>query len=197
MRRNFFKKITIAAVFLGVASGLMVWAGPAASAADRPAVEECMRCHDVKTYQHELKYSPHAVDKNKKVISCEQCHDTHFNPVTAYYARDEYFDKKIFEPGAFDRRRMQDNVRESVPSKKCLACHEDLSKNAKGEPISEIGQLCHDAFEGKNGSTNKNCAGCHINIAHLPEFDQNLTINAEYAKRLAENPMDAGKKEGK
>ncbi len=160
----------------------------------RPAVEECMRCHDVKTYQFELKNSVHAFDKDKKEISCEQCHHFHFSPLTSYYARDEYYDKKIFEPGAFDRRKIQANARNSIEAEKCQACHKDLYKNSKDEPISEIGRLCHDAFLGKNGETKQTCAGCHINIAHLPEFDRNLSVNAEFAQKIMDNqPGEAGK----
>jgi len=157
----------------------------------RPVVEECKRCHDVNMYQFELKSSVHAVDKDKKEISCEQCHNFHFDPLTSYYARDEYYDKKIFPPGAFDRRKLQTNARKAIQAEKCQACHKDLYKNTKDEPISEIGRLCHDAFLGKNGETRRTCAGCHINIAHLPEFDRTMPMNTEFAKRLQESPQAA------
>ncbi len=198
MKQLYLEKITQIALLFGVV-GVMILSSALQSIADgRPAVEECMRCHDVKTYQYEMKYSSHAFDKNKKEITCGQCHDFHYNPVTAYFAREEYFEKKIFKPEDFDRKKMQQNVKKAVPAKKCQVCHDDLSKNVKGESISEIGQLCHDAFAGKNGTTSRNCAGCHINVAHLPEFDRRLTINADFAKKLAENPMDTdSKKEGK
>ncbi len=179
------------------AFGLCMALGGNASAADRPPVEECMRCHEVKQYQHELKNSVHAFDKDKKEISCEQCHIFHFNPLTSYYARDEYYDKKIFAEGTFDRRRMQSNARQTDLTAKCQECHKDLTKNAKGDgAVSQIGALAHDAFLGKNGTTRKTCAGCHINIAHLPVFDKDLTINAEFAKKLAENPAPVAETEG-
>jgi len=152
----------------------------------RPVAEECNRCHDVEMYQRELKASVHAFDKDKKEISCEQCHHFHYNSLTSYYARDEYYDKKIFPPGTFDRRKMQVTARDSMQAKKCQVCHTDLYKNAKGEPLSEIGQLCHDAFLGKNGETRRTCAGCHINIAHLPTFDREQRYNADFAEKLAE-----------
>jgi len=181
--------LVVTAVVAGPRPGL---ADEVKQAGKRPAVEECKRCHDVAEYQRELKASPHAVDKDKKPISCEQCHQFHYNPLTSYYARDEYYDKKIFPPGAFDRRKMQETARKTMEAKKCQACHKDLYKNAKGEPISEIGKLCHDAYLGKNGETRRTCAGCHINIAHLPPFDRNQPYNAEFAKKLAE--MEGGKK---
>ncbi len=191
-------KKRFAALLLGVSGSLMIWTASPLMADERPAVQECMRCHDVSTYLYEMKHSSHAYDKDKKPITCLQCHDSHFNSVTAYYARDKYFDKKIFQPEDFDRKKMQQNVKKAVPDKKCQVCHSDLSKDVKGESISEIGQLCHDAFEGKNGSINKGCAGCHINVAHLPEFDRDLTVNADFAKRLADNPMyKASDEEGK
>lgn len=189
MKNSYLVKIAgMASVF-----GLVLSFSNSASAADRPSMEECMRCHDVKQYQHELRLSPHVYDKDKKEITCEQCHVFHFSPLTSYYARDEYYDKKIFEPGTFNRRRMQKNARQTDVTAKCQACHKDLTKNAKGESISIIGGLAHDAFLGKNGTTRKTCAGCHINIAHLPKFDMDLMINAEFAKRLAENPTAAKK----
>ncbi|MEN8190411.1 MAG: NapC/NirT family cytochrome c [Thermodesulfobacteriota bacterium] len=188
---------------------LMNWAGlvgslglalalsaSSAAAGDRPAVEECMRCHDVKMYQHELKNSSHAFDKDKKEISCEQCHEFHFNPLTNYYARDEYYDKKIFQPGTFDRRKMQTNARKTDLTAKCQTCHKDLKQNAKGEPISIIGGLAHDAFLGKNGTTRKTCQGCHVNVGHLPVFDKDLMLRAEFAKKLAENPYAPAEKGG-
>ena len=193
------KKIYLAKVAgVAVSFGLLLVLGSSASAGDRPPVEECMRCHDVKQYQHELKYSSHAFDKDKKVISCEQCHIFHFSPLTSYYARDEYYDKKIFEPGTFDRSKMQKNARQTDTAAKCQECHKDLTKNAKGDgPVSQIGGLAHDAFLGKNGTTRKTCSGCHVNIAHLPEFDMDLMIKAEFAKKLADNPAadaEGGKK---
>ena len=175
---------------------VLIWAGNV-SAADRPTVEECMRCHDVKQYQYELKNSVHAFDKDKKIINCEQCHVFHYSPLTSYYARDEYYDKKIFEPGTFDRRRMQGNARLTDLTVKCQECHKDLTKDAKGEPISMIGGLAHDAFLGKNGTTRKTCQGCHINMGHLPDFDQDLMINAEFTKKLADNPQAVAEKGGK
>ncbi len=196
MIRNCFKATAKTGFMIGMVMVVLLWVSSQASGADRPIVEECMRCHDVKTYQYELSHSAHAVDKDKKMISCDQCHIFHFNPLTSYYARDQYYDKKIFKPEDFDRRSMQKNVRGGVPASKCQKCHEDLYKNAKGEKISQIGQLCHDAFLGKNGTTNRNCAGCHINVAHLPVFDRVLTVNAEFAKRLAENPMKVENREG-
>ncbi len=186
----------LAAMLLVAAWCSLAAAADKAPAKARPVVEECKRCHDVAMYQRELQASPHALDKDKKPITCDQCHHFHFNPLTSYYARDEYYDKKIFPPGSFDRRKMQATARKSMQAAKCQACHKDLYKNAKGEPISEIGRLCHDAFLGKNGETRRTCAGCHINIAHLPPFDRERPFNAGFAKKLMENQPRSGEKGG-
>lgn len=194
-RMKRMKKTAAAGTVMLVAIG-MLCSVAASQSRKRPAEEECKRCHDVATYQRELQSSVHAVDKDKKNITCDQCHQFHFNPVTAYYARDEYYDKKIFQPGDFDRRRLQKNARRAIQPEKCQACHKDLSKNVKNDPISEIGHLCHDAYLGKNGSTTKNCAGCHVNIAHLPGFDRDLTINAAFLARLLAAEKTGGDKGG-
>ena len=194
MRKNCLAKFAGMAAFAGLVVSV---SASFVSAGDRPAVEECMRCHDVKMYQHELKNSSHAFDKDKKEISCEQCHVFHFSPLTSYYARDKYYDKKIFEPGTFDRRKMQGNARLTDLSAKCQECHKDLTKNAKDEPISQIGGLAHDAFLGKNGTTRKTCAGCHVNVGHLPEFDMDLMLRADFAKKLSENPYTSAEEGGK
>ncbi len=187
---QFLRFLTVA--FFVTCSGMVAMASQSVDStkqttatSTRPVAEECNRCHDVKMYQHELKSSVHAFDKDKKEISCEQCHHFHYSPLTSYYARDEYYDKKIFPPGAFDRRKMQVTARDSMQAKKCQVCHTDLYKNTKGETLSEIGQLCHDAFLGKNGETRRTCAGCHLNIAHLPPFDREQRYNAEFAEKLA------------
>jgi len=196
MERRSLSTVTGTA-FAAVILGLTVsWGVLQATAGERAVVEECMRCHDVKMYNYEISHSSHAKDKDGKSITCDQCHQPHFNPVTSYYARDEYYDKKIFQPGDFDRKSMQKNVQDSVPAKKCLVCHADLTKDTDGKKISELGQLCHDAYEGKNGTTRKNCAGCHGNIAHLPEFDRDLIKNGEFAEKLSANPMVKAQKEG-
>jgi len=187
MLTDLTKKALVCGVVALAASLSTIAVADEAKEKTRPAIEECKRCHDVALYERELKSSPHAVDKDNKAITCGQCHQFHYSPLTSYYARDEYYDKKIFEPGAFDRRKLQANARAGIPNEKCQACHKDLSQNAKGEKISEFGQLCHDAFLGKNGMTRKNCAGCHVNMAHLPEFDHDLQINADFLKKLTDN----------
>lgn len=60
-----------------------------------------------------------------------------------------------------------------------------MYKDAKGEkPVSEIGKLAHEAYLGKNGQAKSNCAGCHINMAHLPDFDRRLHVNKKFVERM-------------
>jgi len=85
-----------------------------------------------------------------------------------------------------NRRNMQELAGRFVVDENCLACHGDLDKDVKGQPLSEIGKLCHDAYLGKNGTTAHGCAGCHANLAHLPEFDRRYEVNAKFAANLAQ-----------
>jgi hypothetical protein len=72
--------------------------------------EECKKCHDVATYEKELKHSSHAFDKDKKIIKCDQCHALHFDPMDRYAGRDIY--DKIFNPEELNRRKMQKRARD-------------------------------------------------------------------------------------
>jgi len=175
------------APFLAMAgAALLITAG---SLQAETIADKCNYCHDVANYERELKASSHVVDKDKKVIGCDQCHVPHFDPLESFFksfGKDrKLVNGKVFQPGELDRRRMQDNARRFIPADKCLKCHADLTKNTKGEKISEVGRLCHEAYEGKNGNTRRTCAGCHMNIAHLPDWDRRLmVINADFNAKL-------------
>jgi len=152
-------------------------------------MDYCTSCHEMKGHGNELKKSSHAVDKDKKPIECAQCHipnsigPKYLTIKTVLGMKDLLF-HYVGDPDRLDRRRMQNVARRFVPDENCRSCHEDLSKTAKGQKISDIGKLCHDAYLGINGTTKRNCAGCHFNMAHLPEFDRRFFFNAEFMKKL-------------
>lgn len=147
-------------------------------------------CHEMNIYAEELRYSPHAIDKDGNPISCAQCHiPLGFGPdylaVKAYSGIKDLYVHIVDAPTSLNRAELQGMARRFVKDDNCLQCHADLYQNAKQQgAISEIGKLAHDAYLGKNGQAKSNCAGCHINIAHLPDFDKRLTINKEFAERM-------------
>ena len=150
--------------------------------------EYCVSCHELKTHQIELEKSSHALDKDKKPIECRQCHIPNgfglkYLTVKLMGIKDVWV-HKFGDPENLDRRRLQVVARRYIQDANCRACHQDLFKTAKDEKISEIGRLAHEAYLGKNGNTRKRCAGCHPNMAHLPEFDRRYPFNAEFAKNL-------------
>jgi nitrate/TMAO reductase-like tetraheme cytochrome c subunit len=149
----------------------------------------CISCHEMKGHRDELKKSSHAVDKDKKPIECAQCHvpnSAGFKYVTTktVLGMKDLFVHYFGDPDRLNRRGMQNIARRFIPDENCLACHQDLNKTTKDQKISEIGKLCHDAYLGINGTTKRNCAGCHFNMAHLPEFDRRYFFNIEFAQRL-------------
>ncbi len=151
----------------------------------------CMSCHEMKSHKSELEKSSHAFDKDKKPIECAQCHlpnsfGLKYVAVKVYLGARDMMVHYLGDPNNLDRRKMQQIARRFILDDNCRACHQDLSKNAKGEKISEIGKLCHDAYLGINGSTKSRCVGCHFNVAHLPDFDRRYFFNAKFAKRLQE-----------
>ena len=159
------------------------------SMARTSTTEYCMSCHEMKEYKQELEKSAHAVDKDKNPIDCKQCHiplsiGPRYFTVKTYLGMRDMFVHYFGDPNNLDRRKMQEFVRRFIPDENCLECHSDLYKNTKDKEISAIGKLSHEAYLGKNGNTKRNCAGCHLNMAHLPDFDRRLYINKEFAMRL-------------
>jgi nitrate/TMAO reductase-like tetraheme cytochrome c subunit len=150
----------------------------------------CLSCHEMKSYKEELEKSSHAFDKDKNPIECSQCHlpsgvGPRYVAVKIYSGTKDLWAHHVGDPTRLDRRHLQSVARRFLMDDNCLACHQDLYKNVKNEPISEIGKLCHDAYLGKNGETESRCAGCHQNLAHLPEFDRRYLINAKFAAKFS------------
>lgn len=178
---------------LAIAVVIVLFAGMALSMARTSTTEYCTSCHEMKSYLDELKQSSHRVDKDKKPIDCAQCHvppgiGPKYLVVKTVVGLNDLVVHYFGDPENLDRRAMQISARVYVDDANCLACHQDLYKDSKGEkPISLLGQLCHDNYLGKNNTigTKRNCAGCHQNMAHLPDFDRRYWVNAEFAKRLA------------
>jgi nitrate/TMAO reductase-like tetraheme cytochrome c subunit len=151
--------------------------------------EFCMSCHEIRAHKDELEKSSHAVDKDKNPIQCHQCHipkgiGPRYLFIKTYLGVKDALVHNFGDPEKFDRRRLQKVARRFLPDENCRVCHDDLTKDVKGSKISEIGRLCHEAYLDQNGNTMRGCAGCHFNMAHLPEFDRRFFFNAEFAKRL-------------
>jgi cytochrome c-type protein NapC len=144
----------------------------------------------MQTHKNELEKSSHALDKDKHPIECAQCHlpsrvGPRYVAVKIYSGISDIWAHTVADPSRLDRRHLQVVARRFLMDDNCLACHQDLTKNVKGEPISEIGKLAHDAYLGKNGETGSRCAGCHQNLAHLPEFDRRYWINDKFAAKFS------------
>ncbi|MCG8531785.1 MAG: NapC/NirT family cytochrome c [Desulfovibrionales bacterium] len=148
----------------------------------------CISCHEQKPHKAEQDKSVHALDKDKNPIECRQCHiPLGFGPkfmVVKIRGLKDLFIHITQKPERLDRRRLQASARRFIPDANCRACHMDLMKTTKDEKISEIGRLSHQAYLGENGTTKRKCAGCHFNMAHLPDFDRRYTFNAEFAKNI-------------
>lgn len=150
----------------------------------------CLSCHEMESYKDELAFSTHAVDEDGKGIECNQCHlprgiGPRYLAVKTYSGIKDIYVHFIQQPEELDRKNLQTVARRFVDDASCLKCHEDLYVNAKGDgPISDIGRVSHDAYNGKDGVSYRNCVACHVNIAHLPKFDRRLDINQEFAERF-------------
>ena len=150
--------------------------------------EYCISCHEIRSRLDELEKSVHAVDWDGEPMECRSCHvppglGPKLIAVKLLGVKDLFVHYSV-DVERLDRRQMQLDARRIVADENCLECHEDLYRNTEGEEISELGRLGHEAYLGKNGTTRRNCAGCHPNIAHLPDFDRRYPFNAEFAARL-------------
>jgi len=149
----------------------------------------CTSCHEMERYKSELEKSGHALDKDKKPIECGQCHIPNsfglkYLTVKALSGSRDFWVHKFGDPENLDRRHLQVLARRFIVDGNCRLCHQDLFKTTKGEKISEFGRLSHEAYLGKNGTTKNGCAGCHVNMAHLPDFDRRYSFNAKFAQNL-------------
>lgn len=153
----------------------------------------CLSCHEMRVHQEELTRSSHARDAEGREITCSQCHIPSGNVVRMLAAKSWLGVRDIWahangkgeDP---DRAAMQAVARRFADDANCLACHEDLTKNARRDgPVSREGQLAHDNYLGRNGQSRSGCVGCHQNLAHLPEFDERIPRNSQFAAKLKES----------
>lgn len=182
-------------LLIAVLAGAAFMAFTAVSMARTSTTEYCLSCHEMKPNGDELAMSNHAVDKDKRKIECAQCHvplnlGPRYMVVKTVVGMKDLVVHYLGDPEKLDRRVMQAAAKRFVPDENCLACHADLTKNVKNEPISQLGQLAHDAYLAKNGNTKSNCAGCHQNLAHLPGFDRHYDFRAEFAGKLAQKKAE-------
>lgn len=184
------KKRNYRAALIGGIALVALLAVTAFSLKATSTVEFCTSCHEMKVHAEELKYSTHAKDKDGKAIICSDCHipagyGPRYLSVKIYSGMKDLYVHFVEQPESVNRAEQQPVARRFLDDANCLRCHEDLYKDAKGEKeVSREGRLAHDAYLGKNGQARSNCAGCHINIAHLPEFDRRLDVNKEFAERI-------------
>lgn len=188
MTKKGWKSLGLACAAALAAASLSA-ADPAAGFTDTSSTEYCVSCHEMKRYQLELKASSHVKDAEKKEIGCAQCHippsGLRWISIKVVFGVKDIYAHYFGEPDDLDRLKLQQFTRRFVPDENCIACHKDLMKNVKNEPINEIGKQAHEAYLGKGGNTVSNCSGCHQNMAHLPTFDKRYTVNAKFAERLA------------
>jgi nitrate/TMAO reductase-like tetraheme cytochrome c subunit len=178
------------AVILPIALALFCGASYALLSATSGIAFCSSACHEMEEQAAELRLSSHARDKDGEAVGCTACHiPAGFGP--RYLAVKTYSGLKdlyahLFRSGTpLLRANMQTTARRFIDDGNCLLCHDDLYRDAQGkQDVSALGRIAHDAYLGKNGQAPSKCVGCHVNIAHLPEFDRRLNINRLFAERI-------------
>lgn len=152
----------------------------------------CLSCHEMRAYQAEMALSAHAKDADGKEVGCSQCHIPNANVVRMLAAKTwlglrDVWVHNVEGGNDLDRASMQIVARRFTDDANCRACHDDLMKNAaKTGPVSLEGKLAHANYLGENGQSRSGCVGCHINLAHLPVFDERIPSNQKFAAKLKE-----------
>jgi len=191
MRKKSWKSLGTT-LFIVLLAMLSASKGQTSGFFDTSSTDYCLSCHEMKRYQDELKASSHAKDAQKKDIGCSQCHippsGLRYLSIKLIFGAKDLYAHYFGETNDLDRLKLQQFTRRFIPDENCIACHKDLTKNVKNEPLSPLGKLAHDAYldvKGeKSGNTRSNCAGCHQNMAHLPKFDKRYEANAKFAAKL-------------
>lgn len=153
----------------------------------------CLSCHEMRAYQAEMALSPHARDADGKEIGCSQCHIPNANVVRMLAAKTWLGVRDVWVhatdgAGDLDRASMQVVARRFTDDANCRKCHDNLMLNAaKTGSISPEGKFSHANYLGENGQSRSGCVGCHINLAHLPSFDERIPINQKFAAKLKES----------
>lgn len=152
----------------------------------------CLSCHEMRVYHAEIALSSHAKDADGKEIGCSQCHIPNANVVRMLAAKTwlglrDVWMHNVHGGMDLDRAAMQPVARRFTDDANCRACHLDLQKNARNGPISPEGRLAHANYLGENGKSGSGCVGCHINLAHLPVFDERIPANQKFAAKMKEN----------
>lgn len=149
-------------------------------------------CHEMGIYAEELKYSTHAKDFDGESITCAQCHIPEGSiidsvVVKTYSGIKDLYVHNFGDPSNLSRLEMQTVARRFVSDENCLKCHTDLYKDAAmKKPISDLGKIAHDSYLGKDGQAKSKCVGCHVNIAHLPNFDKRYIMNNKFSSRITD-----------
>lgn len=178
----------VAGIVLLVCAGLGAW-GVKWSSTD----SFCLSCHEMGVYKAELKLSPHAVDIKGREISCSQCHIPaggvlRMLGAKAWMGMVDLWVHHVDGGQNLDRLAMQKVARRFTDDANCLACHQNLERDARDEgPISIEGKLAHANYLGTNGQSRSGCVGCHRNLAHLPVFDMRIPTNQKFAAKLKES----------
>lgn len=152
----------------------------------------CLSCHEMRVYQAEMALSAHAKDADGKEIGCSQCHIPNTNVVRMVSAKAwmgllDVWTHAVEGGNDLDRRKMQIVARRFTDDANCRKCHLDMTLDASGKcPISEEGRLAHANYLGENGQARSGCVGCHINLAHLPVFDERIPANQKFAVKIKE-----------
>lgn len=155
----------------------------------------CLSCHEMRVHHAELLLSAHAKDADGREIACSQCHIPNANVVRMLAAKTWMGLKDVWVHSTADtsnlnRAEMQVVARRFTDDHNCRVCHMDLMRNARNDgPNSAVGQLAHANYLGQNGQSRSGCVGCHINLAHLPNFDKRIPVNRKFAVRLMESNL--------
>ena len=185
-----FRRIFVALVF---AASVVVACSLLAVEATESLAEptSCAMCHEMQDAYDSWARSPHHANPSGVRVTCVSCHlpprEDHFDHLTAK-AWSGTKDACVHFFGDYDARASRRTVLQTMPSQRCLHCHDNLLAMPRSSAVGVVHGLavertddrrhacvaCHDALHGPKAppakrktyepADNSYCYVCHINF---------------------------------
>jgi len=127
----------------------------------------CIQCHEMEDVYESWKQSPHHTNPRGLQVTCVSCHlpprEEYLSHITSK-AWSGAKDACVHFFGEYDAEAARENVRRTMPSRRCMHCHSNLLAKPKSYPLG----IVHEAAVKRIPDRNHRCIACHESL-HGPK----------------------------